>query len=73
MFVEGARRRRAYLARPERALVLSVDEESQFLALNRTLPLLTMRPGQPERRSHDCTRHGATTLLAALAWPSPLQ
>ncbi len=55
-----------YMAPPERALVLCVDEKSQIQALDRTQPLLPMRPGQAERRSHDDTRHGTTTLSAAL-------
>lgn len=55
-----------YLMPPARALVLCVDEKSQIQALDRTQPLLPMRPGQPERRSHDYTRHGTTTLFAAL-------
>jgi transposase len=55
-----------YLAPPERALVLCVDEKSQVQALDRTQPLLPMRPGQVERRSHDYKRHGTTTLFAAL-------
>jgi transposase len=55
-----------YLAPPERALVLCVDEKSQIQALDRTQPLLPMRPGQPERRSHDYKRHGTTSLFAAL-------
>ena len=55
-----------YLAPPDRALVLCVDEKSQIQALDRTQPLLPMRPGQPERRSHDYTRHGTTSLFAAL-------
>ena len=55
-----------YLAPPERALVLCMDEKSQVQALDRTQPLLPMRPGQAERRSHDYTRHGTTTLFAAL-------
>ncbi len=55
-----------YLAPPDRALVLCMDEKSQVQALDRTQPLLPMRPGQPERRSHDYTRHGTTTLFAAL-------
>lgn len=55
-----------YLAPPERALVLCVDEKSQVQALDRTQPLLPMRPGQIERRSHDYKRHGTTTLFAAL-------
>lgn len=55
-----------YLAPPERALVLSVDEKSQIQALDRTQPMLPMRPGQIERRSHDYTRHGTTSLFAAL-------
>jgi transposase len=55
-----------YLDPPERALVLCVDEKSQIQALNRTQPLLPLRPGQPERHSHDYERHGTTTLFAAL-------
>jgi len=55
-----------YMNPPERALVLSVDEKSQIQALNRTQPVLPMRPGQAERRSHDYIRHGTTTLFAAL-------
>ena len=51
---------------PERALVLCVDEKSQIQALDRTKPLLPMRPGQAERRTHDDTRHGTTSLFAAL-------
>jgi transposase len=55
-----------YLNPPERALVLCVDEKSQIQALNRTQPLLPMRPGQAERRTHDYERHGTTSLFAAL-------
>src|SRR3954464_11234363 len=55
-----------YLDPPERALVLCVDEKSQIQALNRTQPLLPMRPGQAERRTHDYERHGTTSLFAAL-------
>jgi transposase len=55
-----------YLAPPDRALVLCVDEKSQIQALDRTQPLLPLRPGQPERRSHDYTRHGTLSLFAAL-------
>jgi transposase len=55
-----------YLDPPERALVLCVDEKSQIQALNRTQPLLPMRPGQVERRTHDYKRHGTTSLFAAL-------
>jgi len=55
-----------YLAPPERALVLCVDEKSQIQALDRSQPLLPMRPGQIERRTHDYTRHGTLTLFAAL-------
>jgi len=55
-----------YLSPPERAVVLCVDEKSQVQALDRTQPLLPMRPGQAERRTHDCTRHGTTSLFAAL-------
>ena len=55
-----------YLALPERALVLRVNEKSQIQALHRTQPLLPMRPGQVERYTHDDTRHGTVSLLAAL-------
>jgi len=55
-----------YLAPPDRALVLCVDEKSQIQALDRTAPLLPMRPGQVERRTHDYQRHGTTSLFAAL-------
>jgi transposase len=55
-----------YLAPPDRALVLCVDEKSQIQALDRTQPLLPMRPGQIERRTHDYTRHGTLSLFAAL-------
>ena len=46
--------------------MLCVDEKSQIQALDRTQPLLPMRPGQVERRSHDYVRHGTTSLFAAL-------
>jgi hypothetical protein len=55
-----------YLNPPDRALVLCVDEKSQIQALDRTQPILAMMPGVPERRTHDYTRHGTTTLFAAL-------
>ena len=55
-----------YLDPPARALLLSVDEKSQIQALDRTAPLLPMRPGQAERRTHDYVRHGTTSLFAAL-------
>lgn len=55
-----------YMDPPDRALVLCVDEKSQIQALNRTQPLLPMRPGQIERRTHDYKRHGTTSLFAAL-------
>jgi len=55
-----------YLDPPARALLLSVDEKSQIQALDRTVPLLQMRPGQAERRTHDYVRHGTTSLFAAL-------
>ena len=56
-----------YLDPPEHAVVLCVDEKSQIQALDRTAPLLPMRPGQAERRTHDDKRHGTTSLFAALA------
>jgi transposase len=55
-----------YLSPPERAIVLCVDEKSQVQALDRTQPLLPMRPGQVERRTHDYKRNGTTSLFAAL-------
>jgi transposase len=57
-----------YLNPPEqtRAIVLCVDEKSQVQALDRTQPILPMKPGQPERRTHDYYRHGTTSLFAAL-------
>ncbi|CCG42741.1 IS630 family transposase [Magnetospirillum molischianum] len=55
-----------YLNPPERAIVLCVDEKTQVQALDRTQPLLSLRPGQAERRSHDYKRHGTTSLFAAL-------
>ena len=55
-----------YLDPPERALVLCVDEKSQVQALDRTAPILPMRPGLPEKATHDYVRHGTTTLFAAL-------
>ena len=55
-----------YANPPEHAVVLCVDEKTQIQALDRTQPLLPMRPGQAERRTHDYRRHGTTTLFAAL-------
>src|SRR3984893_8640547 len=55
-----------YMNPPDHALVLCVDEKSQIQALDRTQPLLPLRPGQLERRTHDYKRHGTTSLFAAL-------
>jgi transposase len=55
-----------YMAPPARALVLCVDEKPQIQAVARTAPVLPMRPGQPERVTHDYKRHGTTDLFAAL-------
>jgi transposase len=55
-----------YVSPPEHAVVLCVDEKSQIQALDRSQPMLPMRPGQPARRSHDYKRHGVTSLFAAL-------
>src|SRR6059036_3004215 len=55
-----------YLNPPDKALVLCVDEKAQIQALDRTQPILPLRPGRVERRTHDYTRHGTTTLFAAL-------
>lgn len=55
-----------YLDPPDKALVLCVDEKSQIQALDRSQPILPMRPGQTERRTHDYKRNGTTSLFAAL-------
>src|SRR4051794_11147980 len=55
-----------YLAPPDKAVVLSVDEKSQVQALDRTAPVLPLRLGMPEKQTHDYVRHGTTTLFAAL-------
>jgi len=55
-----------YMSPPDRAVVLCVDEKSQIQALNRSQPLLPMRPGQAERRTHDYEKNGTTSLFAAL-------
>lgn len=55
-----------YMNPPDRALVLCVDEKSQIQALDRTQPMLPMRPGQLERRTHDYKRNGTTSLFAPL-------
>jgi transposase len=55
-----------YLNPPEKAVVLCVDEKSQVQALDRTAPILALRPGIPEKQTHDYVRHGTTTLFAAL-------
>jgi hypothetical protein len=55
-----------YLDPPENAIVLCVDEKSQIQALNRTQPILPVRPGLPEKATHDYKRNGTTTLFAAL-------
>jgi transposase/DNA-binding CsgD family transcriptional regulator/transcriptional regulator with XRE-family HTH domain len=55
-----------YLSPPTNAVVLSVDEKTQVQALNRTQPLLPLRPGLPARQTHDYQRNGVTSLYAAL-------
>jgi len=55
-----------YLNPPDKAVVLCVDEKPQAQALERAVPVLPLRPGVPEKRSHDYARHGTTTLFAAL-------
>jgi len=55
-----------YLNPPEKAMVFCVDEKSQIQALDRTAPVLPLRPGIPARQTHDYIRHGTTTLFAAL-------
>jgi transposase len=55
-----------YVNPPDGALVLCVDEKAQIQALDRTAPVLPLRPGTPERRTHDYLRNGTTNLYAAL-------
>ena len=55
-----------YMSPPAHAVVLCVDEKSQIQALERNQPILPMQPGRPEQRTHGYTRHGTTTLFAAL-------
>ena len=55
-----------YMQPPTHAVVFCVDEKAQIQALDRTQPVLPLRPGQVERRTHDYRRHGTTTLFAAL-------
>ena len=55
-----------YLNPPQHAVVLCVDEKSQVQALDRTQPILPLRPGLPEQRTNDYERHGTTSLFAAL-------
>ena len=55
-----------YLNPPDKAIVLSIDEKSQIQALDRTASILPLRPGLPEKATHDYVRHGTTTLFAAL-------
>jgi transposase len=54
-----------YLAPPENVLVLAVDEQSQMQAIDRTAPILPIMPTTPARMTHDCVRHGTTSLFAA--------
>ena len=54
-----------YLNPPDNALVLSVDEKTQIQALDRTQPMLPLRPSHIERRTHDYKRHGTASLYAA--------
>lgn len=57
-----------YLNPPENAAVLSIDEKFQIQASDRTQPALPLRPGLPERATHDYIRyirHGTTTTLFA--------
>jgi transposase len=55
-----------YMSPPANAVVIAVDEKSQMQALDRTQPLLPLRPGMPERRTHDYHRHGTSSLFAGL-------
>src|SRR5680860_404489 len=64
--IEMKVRHRALVRPYEGAVVVCVDEKSQIQALDRTQPMLPVRPGLPARRTHDYVRHGTTTLFAAL-------
>src|ERR1044071_650093 len=55
-----------YLNPPDKAVVFCADEKSQIQALDRTAPILPLRPGIPAQQTHDYIRHGTTTLFAAL-------
>src|SRR5215831_15577073 len=55
-----------YMNPPDHAVVVCVDEKTQIQALSRSQPILPLRPGEPERRTHDYERHGTTSLFAAL-------
>src|SRR5829696_7095683 len=55
-----------YLNPPQAAMVLCVDEKTGVQALDRTAPVLPLLPGTPQRATHDDTRHGVTSLYAAL-------
>jgi transposase len=55
-----------YLNPPDNAVVVCIDEKTQVQALDRTAPILPMRPGLPEKATHDYIRHGTTSLFAAL-------
>lgn len=55
-----------YLCPPAKAIVLCVDEKSQVQALDRTQPTQPLLPGRPAKGTHDYTRHGTTSLFAAL-------
>lgn len=55
-----------YMSPPDNAVVICCDEKSQMQALDRTQPLLPLRPGVPERRTHDYHRHGTSSLFAGL-------
>ena len=54
-----------YLNPPDNAMVLSVDEKTQIQALDRTQPMLPLKAGEIERRTHDYKRHGTASLYAA--------
>ena len=55
-----------YLDPPAKAVVVCIDEKTQIQGLDRTAPILPLRPGVPEKQTHDYKRDGTTTLFAAL-------
>jgi transposase len=61
-----------YLNPPDKAIVLCVDEKSQVQALDRTAPVLPLRPGVPEsRRSRPTITSGTAPPPCSPRWRWP--